>query len=352
MKILYGVPGEGMGHATRSRVIIEHLLKKHEVQVVSSNRAYKFLYQIFGDRVIEINGFHLAYNNSKVSKTKTLTSTLKAAPKNLLFNYKKYAALKESFKPDLVISDYESFTFLFAKDNKIPLLSIDNIQILSRCELDIKIPSEEKTNYQIAKTITQAKVPGAFDYFITTFFYPAIKKIPTTLVPPIVRETIEKATPTKGEHILVYQTSTSQNNLISILQELKNEKFYVYGFNKSEDHGNVLLKPFSEAGFIEDLASAKAVIANGGFSLISECVYLHKPVCSIPIQNQFEQFVNASYIEKLGYGRHFKEFHPDSLKAFLYGLSDFEKNLQGYKQEGNKELFERLDKVLEGVKSE
>ena len=25
MQILYGVPGEGMGHATRSKVIIEHL---------------------------------------------------------------------------------------------------------------------------------------------------------------------------------------------------------------------------------------------------------------------------------------------------------------------------------------
>src|SRR6187402_504217 len=109
MKILYGVPGEGMGHATRSRVVIEHLLKNHDVKVVSSNRAYKFLHQIFGDRVVEINGFHLAYNNSKVSKLKTLTSTLKTAPKNLLFNYKKYSALQDSFVPDLVISDYESF---------------------------------------------------------------------------------------------------------------------------------------------------------------------------------------------------------------------------------------------------
>lgn len=346
MKILYGVPGEGMGHATRSRVIIEHLLKNHDVKVVSSDRAFTFLNKLFGDRVIEINGFHLAYNNSKVSKTRTLTSTLKSAPKNLLFNYKKYAALQESFIPDLVISDYESFTFLFAKKNSIPLISIDNIQILSRCELDIRIPFSEKTNYQIAKSITQAKVPGAQEYFITTFFYPEIKKQPTQLVPPIIRESIQQVTPSKGSHILVYQTSTSQNNLIGILQELKGETFHVYGFNKSEDHGNVQLKPFSETGFIEDLASAKAVIANGGFSLISECVYLHKPVCSIPIQNQFEQFVNASYIDKLGYGRHFHEFHADSIKAFLYDLGQFEKNLEGYKQKGNTELFEKLDAVI------
>ena len=32
MRILYGVVGEGMGHATRSRVVIAHLLEQgHEV---------------------------------------------------------------------------------------------------------------------------------------------------------------------------------------------------------------------------------------------------------------------------------------------------------------------------------
>ncbi|MGH9333683.1 MAG: glycosyltransferase family protein, partial [Vicinamibacteria bacterium] len=34
MRILYGVVGEGMGHATRSAVVIEHLLSAgHEVKV-------------------------------------------------------------------------------------------------------------------------------------------------------------------------------------------------------------------------------------------------------------------------------------------------------------------------------
>jgi UDP:flavonoid glycosyltransferase YjiC (YdhE family) len=31
MRILYGVVGEGMGHATRSRVVLEELVKEHEV---------------------------------------------------------------------------------------------------------------------------------------------------------------------------------------------------------------------------------------------------------------------------------------------------------------------------------
>lgn len=41
MRILYGVVGEGMGHATRSRVVIEHLLAAgHRLHVVVSGRAF------------------------------------------------------------------------------------------------------------------------------------------------------------------------------------------------------------------------------------------------------------------------------------------------------------------------
>jgi len=39
MRILYGVVGEGMGHAMRSRVILDELVKEHQVQVVVSGRA-------------------------------------------------------------------------------------------------------------------------------------------------------------------------------------------------------------------------------------------------------------------------------------------------------------------------
>src|SRR5690606_15289214 len=44
MKILYGVVGEGMGHAIRSGVVLEWLLEQgHQVQVVASGRAHGYL---------------------------------------------------------------------------------------------------------------------------------------------------------------------------------------------------------------------------------------------------------------------------------------------------------------------
>ena len=49
MKILYGVVGEGMGHAMRSSVVLEKLTHSHQVQVVASGRARDYLSQRFAN---------------------------------------------------------------------------------------------------------------------------------------------------------------------------------------------------------------------------------------------------------------------------------------------------------------
>lgn len=350
MNILYGVPGEGMGHATRSKVIIDFLLKEgHQVHIVSSARAFQFLAKTFPGKVTEIKGFHFAYKNAEVSKIGTLLLNLKSGPKNLLYNLHKELQIHHSFQPQLVISDFESFSLFFAKLHHLPLISIDNMQILDRCALAIPIPAEEKNNYHLAKNIVKVKVPGCKHYFISSFFDAPVKKSNTTLVSPIIRQAIQDARITRKEHIVMYQTSSSLKTVQETLQQLPNEIFYVYGMNRDAKDGNVIYKSFSEEGFIEDLASAKAVIANGGFSFISEAVYLQKPIYSFPIQNQFEQWMNAAYLQKEGYGRHFPILNTDFLKAFLYDLPAFEKKLKTYQQDGNKELFEKLRKTLKSL---
>ena len=302
----------------------------------------------FPKRVHEIEGMHFAFKDSKVSKAGTLLLNVKNASKLLFQNFAEYLQLKNNFKPDLVISDFETFTTLFAKKHDLPLLSIDNMQVINRCKLDIPIPSSEKNNYTISKSIVKVKVPNAQHYFISSFFEAQILKENTTIVPPIIREAIINAQPQGGNHILMYQSSSNINKVTEVLHQIPEYTFYVYGFNKELVNKNIIFKTFSEDGFVSDLASAKAVIANGGFSFISEAVYLKKPIYSFPLQDQFEQFVNASYIEKLGYGRHFEQLTADNLKAFLFDITKFNKNLESYAQNGNEVLFERLMGVLEG----
>lgn len=347
MKILYGVPGEGMGHATRTKVIVSHLIEKgHDIKIVSSDRAFSFLNEAFPGKAYAIEGLHFAFKKGKVSKSGTFTLNLKNLPKTLLKNSEQYLFLDENFSPDIIISDFESFTFFFAKTHNIPFISIDNMQVMDRCKLDIEISNAEKSNYRLAKNIVKSKVPGAEQYFISSFFEAEISKENTQLVPPIIRHSIQEAKIKNGNHILVYQSSGAGKKLIDILKKLNKEKFIVYGYNVEEEHENVQLKKFSETEFIKYFATSKAVIANGGFSFISEAIYLKKPIYSFPLEGQFEQYMNAAYIEKCGYGRHFNKMKEDNLKAFLYDLELFQNKLDAYQQKGNEVLFDRIDTYL------
>jgi uncharacterized protein (TIGR00661 family) len=72
MDILYGVVGEGMGHATRSCVVLEHLLSRgHEIKVVVSGKAHQFLKTRFsgqpGFTIEEIHGLALRYFGNKAT---------------------------------------------------------------------------------------------------------------------------------------------------------------------------------------------------------------------------------------------------------------------------------------------
>ena len=350
MNILYGVPSEGMGHATRSKVLIAHLLEKHNVQVVTSDRAFTFLNESFPGHVQEIKGFHFAYKDAKVSKWGTLKQNLIDAPESLRVNFNKYRELDKTFKVDLVISDFESFSFFYAKQHNLPLVSVDNMQVLSRGKLEVEIPESERGNFNLSKNLTKVKIHGCDHYFITSFFPVEPRKPRTTIVPPILRDVIINAPVSEENHILVYQTSTSQGNIIGILNEVSGEQFKLYGYNRSEVHGNVTLMPFSEEAFVADLASSKAVISNGGFTLLGEAVFMGKPVCSIPVKAQFEQYLNAAYIEKLGYGRNFPDFNSGFIKEFIDEIPRFKGNLKNYKQEGNKVLFEEIDSYIEKLK--
>lgn len=347
MKIIYGVPSEGMGHATRSKVVIGHLLSRgHDVRVATSDRAADFMEKAFPGRVFRIEGFHLKYDKGTVDRWKSFSHLVASAPESLVANARQFLNLHRDFVPDAVISDFESFTYYFAKTHALPILSIDNMQVINRCALDLEIPEEEVENRRLAKAIIKAKVPFCARYLVTSFFDAPPRKPRTEIVAPILRDAILAASVREGDHILVYQTATSQTDLIDGLAKVKGQKFLVYGFNRDEDLGDIQLKKFSEDGFIDDLAGSKAVLTNGGFSLISEAVYLHKPVLSFPLAGQFEQWVNGAEVERMGYGRNFPKFTPDAVKAFLFDLDDFAGAVAKHRQDGNQQVFDAVDRFL------
>lgn len=348
MRILYGVVGEGMGHATRSRVVLEHLTKHHDVHIVVSGRAQDYLSKRF-ENVHNIWGLTMQYEGNSVKKLQTVLQNLKGALSGLPQNVRTYFDLVEEFKPDVVISDFETFSYLFAKNHFIPCISVDNMQIINRTRHEPSLLAGHEDQFELSKGIVKSKLPGCFHYLVTTFFYPPVRKERTTLVPSILRPEILAAKSEPGQHLLVYQTMTSNTALIEELRRSGIEcRIYGYRRDITSDlrEGNLVFKPFSEAGFIDDLRTARGVIGGGGYTLMSEAVYLRKPMLSIPIGGQFEQVLNALYLEKLNYGMHAEQLTGEVLAQFLSRLDSCAKSLEGYSQDGNTVLLGKLDELL------
>lgn len=351
MRILYGVVGEGMGHATRSMVILRHLVDSgaHEIEVVVSGRAHAFLGKAFPTlKVHEIAGLTMRYEDNEVQRRKTAFDIFKKLPA-FAENFETFTRLAEGFRPELVVSDFESFAYLFAKKYELPVISIDNMQIINRCALDVTIPADEEASFQMAKTIVKAKLPHCDHYLITTFFFPPTRKDRTSLFPPILRDGVLDAVPSDGDHVLVYQTSDNFHELVPTLQRLPG-KFFVYGLKRDEQLGNVTLKGFSEDGFVRDLASSRAVLAGGGFSLMGEAVYLHKPLLAVPLKGQFEQTLNALYLQHLGYGEYHRELDEAAIQSFLARAPEYARNLRAHKQDRNRAILAKLDSLIAEIK--
>jgi uncharacterized protein (TIGR00661 family) len=348
MRILYGVVGEGMGHATRSRVVLEHLTRHHDVHIVVSGRARDYLARRF-ENVHHIWGLTISYGENSVNKWQTVLQNLKGAVTGWPQNVRTYFELVESFSPDVVISDFESFSYLFGRRHALPVISIDNIQVINRCTHAPALLAGHEGNFELIRSVVKGKLPGAFHYLISTFFFPPVRKPHTTLAPSILRPEILEARSEQGEHLLVYQTATGNTALIEQLKAL-GVPCRIYGFRRDLTadvrEGDLLFRPFSEAGFIEDLRTARAVVGGGGYTLMSEAVYLRKPMLSVPVGGQFEQVLNALYLQELGYGAYARELDGAVLGGFLERVPDCVAALTGYRQDGNTVLLGALDRLL------
>lgn len=358
MHILYGVVGEGMGHATRSRVILEHLLAGgHTVRVVVSGHATAFLQESFqGQPRISIHAIHgltLNYADNVLDVSESVKENLAAAPKGLLRNLRAYAELAEDgFEPDVVISDYESWAYLYGINHRIPVISVDNMQVLNRCVHTADVTDDKSAAFRLAKAAVKVKLPGAYHYVVSSFFFPEPRKPRTTLVPPILRPDILTARPEDGDHVVVYQRALAPDALAALLGQFGDVPFKVYGAADAPVHvpANVAFMPFSGPGFIEDLRTARAVIAGGGYSLMGEAVHLGKPMLAVPIEGQYEQELNARYLEKNGYGVYAPTLTADAVRTFLAGTATHKAALAGYPRQDNTMLFGVLDALLRFVR--
>ncbi|MCC7549945.1 MAG: glycosyltransferase [Methanobacterium sp.] len=348
-RILYSVCGEGMGHAIRAKVVLNHLTQNNEVHIFASDRAYDYLVNHF-DNVYEIGGFNTVYEDNTVQNTKTFIKGMKDLPGDLKKSLRLMYSVAKAVKPHIIISDFEFYSNLLSKIMRLPLISLDNMHVLTQAELNV--PRNYRTERLAAESVVRSFIQLPTRCLITSYFYPPLKnKKKCKYFPPVLRDEIMNLEPYNGEHVLVYQTSDSNLKMLELLKNFDDE-FIVYGFHKDKKEGNLLFKKFNETEFFQDLAHARAVISNGGFTLISEALYLGKPVLSVPVKGQFEQILNALYLDRLGYGEFHEELDREIIENFFDNLDEYRYNIQHYfAHDKNQAILDELDRIIDKCKA-
>lgn len=326
-RIIYGLCGEGLGHASRSRILIHYLLKQnHEIKIVAGGKTYHYLSKEFSG-VEKIESARFFYKENRV---RLLYSILWMTYRTVAYSLKSFRNVRriiKKFQPDVVITDADPISHYAGFFSGIKRISVDNPQAVVFRKYKIKFG--EFWSWFSLIVALRLSLFGADKYLIYDFFDEQIDDDCVVFIKPLIQEGIIHQKPVYGTHIFVYQTTITTEYISEVLKKF-NETFILYGFNKEFRDGNLIFKRFNEDEFYHDIASAKAVVTNGGFTVLSEALYLKKPVFVLPLKQQFEQILNGRFIERLGVGVSSKEFNERHFGEFLLKLDVYKKNLQQY----------------------
>jgi len=341
-RILYGVQADGTGHINRARIVAE-AMPHHDFLFVGGGRVSELAKE--GHLFEPVPFLDTIYRDNRIDVRRTATHGIGV----LCRVHKVVERLSQvigDFDPALIVTDYEFFTPLAARKLDRFCVSLDHQHVLTRCSYDR--PRGQFLGRIMGNSVMRFMFSFASHYIITSFFRPPpLDPGNTEIFPPMVKRTIIEQTPSEGEHVVVYQTSETFEQLLPVLETI-GSPVMIYGFGKRPARKNLVFKERDKESFVGDLASSLYVVANGGHNVISEALFLGKPVLSFPIANHYEQFTNAYFLDKLGYGSYVIGRHPsaDLFKRFQSRMEEYKARIRTQASCGNQGIFQRLEELI------
>ena len=162
-----------MGHAIRSGVILEKLTKMYNVYIFSGDKAYNYLNEKF-DNVYEIGVYKTIYDHNSVNDIATFIQCMKSTPSDIKKAYRTLFKLTRKLKPNIIVSDFENYSNLISNIMHIPLISLDNIHMITEAKIDL--PPKHKKDFFKASVIVKLYVQYAKIHILTSFFNPPIRE--------------------------------------------------------------------------------------------------------------------------------------------------------------------------------
>ena len=284
MRILYGVQATGQGHISRARAMAQAFKQHPDVDVtwLFSGRPRERLFDMepFGDFQHRA-GLTFVTEAGRLRYRKTIMA-------NRYWQFARDVQRLDVKAYDLIVTDYEPVTAWAGKLKGQSVLGIGHQYAFGK-----NTPVEGRSLAQHAVMSLFAPVTRGVGLHWSDFG--------DNVLPPILD--LPPAAPGGvQDHILVYLPFEDQAIVTQWLNGFSEHRFLQYASTlPNDEQGNVGRRTANIAGFKSDLASARGVVCNCGFELISECLHWRKPVLTRPLAKQMEQLSNGAALEALGY---------------------------------------------------
>ncbi|MEM6822563.1 MAG: glycosyltransferase family protein [Verrucomicrobiota bacterium] len=343
-KVLYGVMGNTNGHIMRTLSLINRM-PEHEFHLVAGGRVI----DVNNDRypLLQVPVLHSRYKNQKLDLWGTIYQIVLRVLQIPWICWKIHKTVKR-WKPDVLVSDREFFTPIYAKLTGKKCYSVDHTHILKSC--DFPVPENMEKIYKLTMLNDYVLYDWTDHNFIVSFFQPPLKQrrgITDELFGAVVRPELAQFTASAKEHVFVYMTTPNFPGLMRVLQQLS-RPVICYGAGREGVEGNITFRGYSNTQILEDLASCHYAVVNGGHNLISEALHFGKPVMCFPINGAIEQYINVHFIRKLNYGdyTYSKEPELEFFESFEETSASFKKSIASNYSEGTEDLVKRLSEVF------
>ena len=136
--IFYSVAGEGRGHATRVRTVVEELRHEHRIVLFAPHVAFDFLDECYHDddgvEVRQIPGLRFCYRNRRVSYANSIWQSIPYL-RNLSNLVDSMERMLREEKPVLIITDFEPALPRAARRLGLPFVSFDHQHFLTAFDL-------------------------------------------------------------------------------------------------------------------------------------------------------------------------------------------------------------------------
>lgn len=353
-RILYALSGQGRGHTSRVMATSQALRTHGHTVVFCCGGTARDILEERGERVLPVPALRQVMKANRVCLWSTVQRNWRhvlCAPRVI----QRLARAFEAQQADLLITDFEAFSPRAARRIGLPVLSFNHQQVVT--ETRYQLPARHWPAAALtAGAIQMIAPPQAQHVLLTSFFFPPLKHPErTTLVPPIIRPAVQRLEAQRsGEHVLVYYNQSEGAEAVLDVLRRVDTPFVVYNFDPPahpENYPNITFKRPSLEGFLDDLARSRAVICTAGFTLISEGLYLGKPLLVVPNGGIFEQILNARFLESEGLGETVigRPLTTSDVRSFLSRSSRYARRLRGFEACGNEAAVACIERVLATV---